>query len=153
MTDSLSTNVSFQALSIVTGKGVTQADKIKAHIHNGAHVGALLAVSVGRKAIIDQIGQEGLNDTIHKLAHGNIIPASALVTAKSGKAVSLMLVDGKAPYSEWLRMGATLRSMVQVTEAGKPTSAAKSLELWEMLTSKASALRNEQQAAKALQAA
>ena len=137
----ISTNVTFQALSIVSGKGVTMADKVKAHVTNGADIGALVAQGVGRKAIIDSIGAEGMAKTVHELAHGNIRPASALVVAKSGKAVSIMEIDGKAPYSEWLRIRATLQGMTQATKAGKPTLAAKALALHTSLTEQASIIR------------
>ena len=139
--NAVSTNVTFTALSTVTGKGVTMADKVKQHVSNGADLGALVAQGVGRKAIIDSIGTEGMAKTIHQLAHGNIRPASALVVAKSGKAVSIMEVDGKAPYNEWLRIGATLKGMVQVTKAGKPTMASKALALHSSLTEQANIIR------------
>jgi hypothetical protein len=142
MTNStISTNVTFQALTTVTGKGVTMADKVKAHISNGAEIGALLAQGVGRKAIIDAQGADGMAKTVHQLAHGNIRSAAALVVAKSGKAVSIMEIDGKAPYSEWLRIGATLQGMTQSTKAGKPTMAAKALALHTSLTEQAAIIR------------
>ena len=137
----VSTNVTFNALTIVSGKGVTMADKVKAHVSNGADIGALVAQGVGRKAIIDSIGAEGMAKTVHQLAHGNIRSAAALVVAKSGKAVSIMEVDGKAPYSEWLRIGATLQGMTQETKAGKPTMAAKALALHSSLTEQSNVIR------------
>jgi hypothetical protein len=117
------------------------AEKVKAHVSNGVEVGALLAVGVGRKAIIDAQGADGMAKTIHQLAHGNIRPAAALVVAKSGKAVSIMEIDGKAPYSEWLRIGATLKGMTQETKSGKPTLTAKALALHSSLTEQANIIR------------
>ena len=134
-------NVTFTALTTVSGKGVTMADKVKQHISNGADIGALVAQGVGRKSIIDSIGAEGMGKTIHQLAHGNIRSAAALVVAKSGKAVSILEENGKAPYSEWLRIGATLQGMTQTTKAGKPTLAAKALALHSSLTEQANILR------------
>ena len=139
--NAVSTNVTFTALATVSGKGVTMAQKVKAHISNGADIGALVAQGVGRKVILESIGSEGMAKTVHELAHGNIRPASALVVAKSGKAVSIMEVDGKAPYNEWLRIGATLKGMVQVTKAGKPTMASKALALHSSLTEQANIIR------------
>jgi hypothetical protein len=137
----ISTNVTFTALSTVSGKGVTMADKVKQHVANGADIGALVAQGVGRKSIIDSIGAEGMGKTIHQLAHGNIRSAAALVVAKSGKAVSILEENGKAPYSEWLRIGATLQGMTQTTKAGKPTLAAKALALHTSLTEQANVIR------------
>ena len=134
-------NVTFTALTTVSGKGVTMADKVKQHISNGADIGALVAQGVGRKSIIDSIGAEGMGKTIHQLAHGNIRSAAALVVANSGKAVSILEENGKAPYSEWLRIGATLQGMTQTTKAGKPTLAAKALALHSSLTEQANILR------------
>ena len=137
----ISTNVTFTALTTVSGKGVTMADKVKQHVSNGADIGALVAQGVGRKSIIDSIGAEGMGKTIHQLAHGNIRSAAALVVAKSGKAVSILEENGKAPYSEWLRIGATLQGMTQTTKAGKPTMAAKALALHMSLTEQANVIR------------
>lgn len=142
--------VSFSALSVVTGKSVTMATKVQNHIKNGAHVGALLASGIGRKSIISEIAHEGMADTIHKLASGNIRPAVALVVAKSGKACSIMEVNGKAPYSEWLRLGATLSGMTQATKAGKPTQAAKAFDLFNKLDNGAKAVRETREQQKAL---
>jgi hypothetical protein len=141
----------FVAMSVVTGKTVTMADKLQNHIKNGANVGAMLSANIGKKAIIEQLGAEGLHDTIHKLSAGNIRPAVALIVAKSGKAVSIMEVNGKAPYSEFLRLGATLSGMAQYTKSGKPTSAKKALELFNQLNNGAKALRETREAQKALQ--
>jgi hypothetical protein len=132
----------FVAMSVVTGKTVTMADKVQNHIKNGANVGAMLSANIGKKAIIEQISNEGLNDTIHKLSAGNIRPAVALIVAKSGKAVSIMEIDGKAPYAEWLRLGATLSGMTMYTKAGKPTNAKKALDLFNQLNDGAKALRD-----------
>ncbi len=137
----ISTNVTFTALATVSGKGTTMANKVKQHVANGADIGALVAQGVGRKAILESIGSEGMAKTVHQLAHGNIRAAAALVVAKSGKAVSIMEVDGKAPYSEWLRIGATLKGMAQETKAGKPTLAAKALSLHASLTEQANIIR------------
>jgi hypothetical protein len=137
----LSTNVTFTALTTVTGKGVTMAQKVQQHVNNGADIGALVAQGVGRKAILESIGSEGMGKTIHQLAHGNIRPAAALVVAKSGKAVSILEENGKAPYSEWLRIGATLQGMTQTTKAGKPTMASKALALHSSLTEQANIIR------------
>jgi hypothetical protein len=139
--NAVSTNVTFTALSVVTGKGTTMAERVKQHVSNGADIGALVAQGVGRKAIIDSIGAEGMSKTVHQLAHGNIRSAAALVVAKSGKAVSILEENGKAPYSEWLRIGATLQGMTQKTKAGKPTLAAKALALHSSLTEQANIIR------------
>jgi hypothetical protein len=139
--NAVSTNVTFTALTTVSGKGVTMAQKVQQHVANGADIGALVAQGVGRKSIIDSIGAEGMSKTIHQLAHGNIRSAAALVVAKSGKAVSILEENGKAPYSEWLRIGATLKGMVQETKAGKPTLAAKALALHMSLTEQANVIR------------
>ena len=139
--NAVSTNVTFTALSTVTGKGITLAQKVQQHVNKGAELGALVAQGVGRKSIIDSIGAEGMSKTIHQLAHGNIRPAAALVVAKSGKAVSILEEGGKAPYSEWLRIGATLQGMTQSTKAGKPTAASKALALHSSLTEQANILR------------
>lgn len=133
--------VSFAALSIVKGKGVTAAAKIAAHVSNGADMAALVGAGVNKAAIVKAIGTDGLDKTAHALSVGNIRPAAALVVAKTGAAVSLMEVNGKAPYSEWLRMGATLKGMAQATKSGKPTAAAKGLALWQSLTDAAAAKR------------
>jgi hypothetical protein len=141
-TTNISTEViSFQALSLLKGKGVTALEKADRHLANGAHIGALIANGVTRKALIDSLSEQGMRDTAHKLSTGNIRPAAALVAAKSGKAVTLMEVNGKAPYSEWLRMGAVLAAMPQSTNAGKPTAASKALALHTQLTEAATALR------------
>jgi hypothetical protein len=120
-------------------------------VKNGANVGALLSANIGKKAIISQLANDGLNDTIHKLSAGNIRPACALIVAKSGKAVSIMEVNGKAPYSEFLRLGATLSGMAQYTKSGKPTNAKKALDLFNQLNNGAKALRETREAQKALQ--
>lgn len=144
------TVTTFQGLTVVTGKGVTPANKLAQHINNGAHVGALLFAGVNRKTITDSLGLEGMQTTIKALAGGDIRPAAALIVAKSGKAVSIMEVDGRAPYAEFLRLGATLRTMPQLTKAGKPTNAAKALALFDQLASGSQALRLERQALQAL---
>ena len=68
-------SVTFAALAIVSGKGTTAADKVKAHLNNGAELGALLSAGVGRKAIIDEMSQSGIEKTVQALAGGNIRPA------------------------------------------------------------------------------
>lgn len=141
-----STNVQFTTLAVLKGKGLTQADKVSQHVKNGAHTGALVAVGVGRKAIVEAMGADGIKRTIAALAGGNIRPAAALIVARHGKALAIMEEDGKAPYSEWLRLGATLRGMAHTTDAGKPTSAGKAMSLWTMLTDGAQALRDEREA-------
>lgn len=144
------TITTFQGLTIVTGKGTTPQNKLAQHVANGANVGALLYAGVNRKTITDSLGLEGMQATIKALAGGDIRPASALIVAKSGKSVSIMEIDGKAPYSEFLRLGATLRTMPQLTKAGKPTNAAKALALFDQLTAGSQALRSERQALQAL---
>jgi hypothetical protein len=141
----------FVALSTVTGKSVTVAQKVENHIKNGANVGALLSAGIGKKVIIEQLAREGLADTVHKLSAGNIRPACALIVAKSGKSVSIMEIDGKAPYSEFLRLGATLAGMAQTTSKGKLTPAGKALELFNQLSEGAKAIREYREAKKALQ--
>jgi hypothetical protein len=138
--------VSFLALTTIKGKGVTSAQKVQAHINNGAHIGALIGAGIGRKASIDEIVNDGMQKTAHALSAGNIRPAAALVVAKSGQSVSLMEVDGKAPYSEWLRMGATLKACAQTTKSGKPTPAAKALALHVQLSEMAATIRANREA-------
>lgn len=135
--------VSFAALSIVKGKGVTATAKVAAHLKNGADAGALIHAGVNKAHLVAAIAADGFDKTAHALSVGNIRPAAALVVAKTGAAVSLMEVNGKAPYSEWLRMGATLKGMAQSTKAGKPTAAAKGLALWQSLTDAAAAKRED----------
>jgi hypothetical protein len=141
-TTNTTTEVSFVALSRVSGKSVTALEKLKAHSDNGASVGALIGANICRKAAIDQLASAGMAHTARELAGGNIRPAAALVAAKSGRAVTLMELNGKAPYSEWLRMGAQLRSLPQEGKTGKPTTAAKALQLWEQLQESASIIRS-----------
>lgn len=140
--------VTFTALTLVSGKGVTAAQKAQQHVTNGANVGALIGAGVQRKALIGALVDQGMRDTAHALSVGNIRPAAALVTGKAGKAVSIMEINGKAPYSEWQRMGAALRQMVQTTNAGKPTAANKALVLFNQLTDMATAMRAEREAAR-----
>jgi len=144
--------VSFSSLAVLKGKGVTATEKAEQHVKNGAEMGALLAQSIGRKAIINAISDAGMAKTIHALSVGNIRPAAALVTAKSGKAVSIMEENGKAPYSEWLRMGATLNAAKKHTNAGKPTATYKAYILWCDLTDKAAELRAKREDANKKQA-
>jgi len=129
-TSSSSEVVTFTGLVRVTGKGVTASHKLTGAIKNGAEVGALVAAGKHRKAVIDHLALQGRADTAHALSVGNIRPVCALLVEVSGKAVSLMEIDGKAPYSEFLRMGASLAAMPQVNKAGKPTPAAKALDLY-----------------------
>lgn len=143
-------SVTFSALAIVSGKGTTAADKVKAHLSNGAELGALLSAGIGRKAIIDEMSQSGIEKTVQALAGGNIRPACALIVAKSNKAVSIMEVDGKAPYPEFLRLGATLAGMAQVNKAGKPTPAGKAHALWVSLKEASDKIRAEREALKAI---
>lgn len=138
--------VAFESFAIAKGKGVTQYEKIDQAVKNGAHMGALLAVGKHRKAIIEAIATNGVEKTVHDLASGNIRPAYAAVVEVSGKAESMLTEDGKAPYSEWLRLGATLRDRAQRTSSGKPTTAAKALELWEDYTQQAAAIRATREA-------
>lgn len=134
------TTVTFTALPTLKGK-VAAVDKVRQHLVNGVEVGALLSANVGRKAVLAEIARDGEEKTVHALASGNIRPATALVVAVAGSSVTLMEVGGKAPYSEWLRLGANLMQMPQITKAGKPTKAAKALAIWENYTDKATALR------------
>jgi hypothetical protein len=142
--------ITFSALAVLTGKGVTGADKARQHLANGASAGALIAAGVQRKALLSAVTAEAVDATVRALAGGNIRPAAALVVAKSGKAVSLLEVNGKAPYSEWLRLGAALGAMVQVTKAGKATTAAKALALWQEYHDAAQAIRNARESQKAI---
>jgi hypothetical protein len=137
--------VTFSALAVRTGKAVTAHDKLAQHVQNGANAGALIGAGVQRKAAISAIVATGERDTIHALASGNIRPAAAVIVAKMGKAISLMEIDGKAPYSEWLRIGATLKGMVQFTTSGKATGANKALALWQTYTDGASAIRAQRE--------
>jgi hypothetical protein len=129
-TSALSEVVTFTGLVRVTGKNVTASHKLTGAIKNGADVGALVAAGKHRKAVIDRLAMQGRADTAHALSVGNIRPVCALLVEVSGKAVSLMEIDGKAPYSEFLRMGASLAALPQTNKAGKPTAAAKALDLY-----------------------
>ena len=144
--------ISFDSLPVIAGKGSTIEQKVQQHLKNGANVGALMAINVGKKALIADISSEGMADTVHKLASGDIRPAVALITAKGGQALSIMSVDGKAPYSEWLRIGATLRGMPQASKTGKLTSAAKALALFNQLSEGAKVVREIREQQKALDA-
>lgn len=145
--------VTFAALSVLSGKGVTAAQKAEQHVKNGASVGALIAAGVQRKALIAAVTAADVDATVRALAGGNIRPAAALVVAKSGKAVSLMEVNGKAPYSEWLRLGAALGQMTQTTKSGAATAPAKALALWQEYHDKAQAIRNAREEQKLLEKA
>ena len=133
--------VTFEALPVLSGKGVTALQKVEQHQKNGADVRALMAAGISKSAIVKAQAIAGFRDTAHALSAGNIRPAYAVVVAKLGKAQNLLTEDGKAPYSEWLRLGAVIRGMAQQTTAGKPTTAAKALALWEEYQSAAAELR------------
>lgn len=141
MTSQAQALVTFEAYTLATGKGVTVADKIAQHIRNGADTGALIAAKVNRTAIIGAIAADGMAKTAHALASGNIRPAVALIIAKAGKGDSVLTEDGKAPYSEWVRLGAVLRQRAQATTAGKPTAAARAVALHDQLTQAAADIR------------
>jgi len=141
--------VTFNALTRVTGKAPA---KVAHAIAQGADAGTLLAIGKHRRAIIGSIALAGEQATIRELSHGNIRPACAALVELSGKAVTLMEIDGKAPYSEFLRMGAALAQFQQLTKAGKPTSAARALAKFTQWRDQASALRAERMAGKALPA-
>ena len=127
---SLSEVVTFTGLVRVTGKGVTAGQRLTGAVKNGADVGALIDAGKYRKAAINALALEGFNRTAHALSVGNIRPVCALLVEVSGKAVSFMEIDGKAPYSEFLRMGASLAALPQVSKTGKPTAASKALTLY-----------------------
>lgn len=133
--------VTFEALPILSGKGTTALQKVEQHQKNGADLRALLAAGINKSAIVKAEAAAGFRDTAHALSAGNIRPAYAVVVAKLGKAQNLLTEDGKAPYSEWLRLGAVLRGMTQQTGAGKPTAAAKALALWEEYHNAAAEMR------------
>jgi hypothetical protein len=139
--------VTFNAYTVAKGKSPA---KLAHAIAQGADAGALLAIGKHRKAIITTLAHAGEEATITALSHGNIRPACAALTDLSGKAVTLMEIDGKAPYSEFLRMGAALAQFPQLTKTGKPTSAAKALAKFTEWRDAASAIRAERMAAKAL---
>ena len=143
-------NYEFASFAVAKGKGVTQADKVAQHVKNGAEVGALIGAGIGRKATIDAMVADGMGKTVHALSAGNIRPAVALVVAKSGHAVSILEENGKAPYSEWLRLGATLAQMPQQTKACKPTAASKALQLHTQLSEQAAAIRAAREAQKSI---
>ncbi len=145
--------VTFAALPVLSGAGVTAAQKVQQHLKNGAATGALIAAGVQRKALLAALTAADVDATVRALAGGNIRPAAALVVAKSGKAVSLLELDGKAPYSEWLRLGAALGQMAQTTKSGAATSAAKALALWQEYHDAAQALRAAREEQKLLEKA
>lgn len=133
--------VTFEALAIVSGKGTTALQKVEQHRKNGADLAALIHAGINKNAIVKAQAAAGFRDTAHALSAGNIRPAYAVVVAKLGKAQNLLTEDGKAPYSEWLRLGAVIRGMAQQTSAGKPTTAARALDLWEEYHSAAAEMR------------
>ena len=133
--------VTFEAIAIVSGKGTTALQKVEQHKKNGADIRALMAAGINKSAIVKAQALAGFRDTAHALSAGNIRPAYAVVVAKLGKAQNLLTEDGKAPYSEWLRLGAVIRGMAQQTSAGKPTTAAKALALWEEYHNAAAEMR------------
>jgi hypothetical protein len=139
--------VTFNAYTVAKGKSPA---KLSHALAQGADAGTMLAIGKHRKAIIDTLAQSGEQATITALSHGNIRPACAALTDLSGKAVTLMEIDGKAPYSEFLRMGAALAQFPQLTKTGKPTSAAKALAKFTEWRDAASAMRAERMAEKAL---
>ena len=145
--------VTFTGLVRVTGKHVTAAQKLAGAVNNGVEVGALVAAGKHRKAVIDHLAQQGRAATVHALSVGNIRPVCALLVEISGKAVSLMEIDGKAPYSEFLRMGATLSALPQVNKAGKPTPAAKALALFTEYRDLATEMRAQRESRRADRAA
>jgi len=139
--------VTFNAYTVAKGKSPA---KLAHALAQGADAGTMLAIGKHRKAIIDTLAQSGEQATITALSHGNIRPACAALTDLSGKAVTLMEIDGKAPYSEFLRMGAALAQFPQLTKTGKPTSAAKALAKFNEWRDAASAMRAERMAGKEL---
>jgi len=143
----MSNVVTFNAYTVAKGKS---PEKLAHAIAQGADAGTMLAIGKHRKAIIDTLAQSGEQATITALSHGNIRPACAALTDLSGKAVTLMEIDGKAPYSEFLRMGAALAQFPQLTKTGKPTSAAKALAKFTEWRDAASAMRAERMAGKAI---
>lgn len=143
-----STEVGFVALAIRKGKGVTAIQKAENHLNNGAFKGALMAQSIGRKAIVDDMATEGMMLTVHALSVGNIRPAMALIIAKWGKPYSMLTESGKAPYSEWLRLGATLGTEKRTNAAGKLTPAGKSYDLFQHLSAQSASLRESREQAK-----
>ena len=133
--------IAFETFAVAKGKGITATDRLNQALKNGAEVGALLANGRHKKAVIAAIAAQGTEKTIHDLASGNIRPAYAAVVDIAGKAESMLTEGGKAPYSEWLRLGATLKGRKQITASGKPTAASKALALWERYTAEAAAIR------------
>lgn len=133
--------IAFETFAVAKGKGVTAADRMTQALKNGAEVGALLANGRHKKAVIAAIAAQGTEKTIHDLASGKIRAAYAAVVDIAGKSESMLTEGGKAPYSEWLRLGATLKGREQTTASGKPAAAAKALALWERYTAEASAIR------------
>jgi hypothetical protein len=143
----MSNVVTFNAYTTVKGSSI---DKFNHALDQGANLGTLLAIGKHRKSVLAATAYAGEQATITALSHGNIRPACAALTDLSGKAVTLMEIDGKAPYSEFLRMGAALAQFPQMTKTGKPTSAAKALAKFNEWRDSASAMRAERMAAKAL---
>lgn len=139
--------VTFQAYTTVKGKSI---DKFNHALDQGANLGTLLAIGKHRKSVIAITAYAGEQRTITALSHGNIRPACAAITDLSGKAVTLMEIDGKAPYSEFLRMGAALAMFPQLTKTGKPTNAAKALAKFNEWRDASSAMRAERMAGKEL---
>jgi hypothetical protein len=144
---STSTSVTtFSAIALVKGKGVTASHKFSNALANGADVGALAHVGKHRKEILARMGHDGFGRVAHALSVGNIRPACAVLAEVSGNAVSLMEVDGRAPYSEFLRLGATLAALPAVGKTGKPTAAAKAHAIWAQYRDVAKTLRDARDA-------
>jgi hypothetical protein len=147
-TTTASTEMGFVALAVLKGKGTTTLQKANSHIGNGAHIGALVAQGIARKAIVDDMASAGMALTIHALSVGNIRPAMALVIARWGKAYSMLTEGGKAPYSEWRRLGAILAQEPRYTKAGKLTPAGKAHVLFRELSAASAAVREGREQAK-----
>lgn len=100
---------------------------------------------IARLAVHAQVKEDGLNKTIHQLSAGNIRPAATLIRDMSGGEVTITEVDGKAPYAEWVRLGATLQGLAQEDLGSRSSRAAQALIWWNILDAGSQALRTERE--------
>ena len=121
--------IEFQSLAIVTGKGVTAIDRIRAREAIGLPVAVQASLNIDRKQSLEALRGDALYSAARALAGGHAGKACTIVGLAGKSKECLMLVNKEVPFTEFLRLVATLEAKPQTTAKGHPTPASKALAL------------------------
>ena len=107
----LSTEVTFNTVAILKGKGVTAAMKVQQALKNQAYLGVCMSEGVNKKATMELLAESDIKKFYTDVANAKYARPIATLATIADHAAEYMVESGDVPRSEWLRLGEQLKHM------------------------------------------